>query len=148
MIALVMAASFTFLALAMAAKIVPGKETLVYYQHEIAVMITATFLWRMLRQPVLCYLDVTILGVGLFLAFGRVGCLMVGCCHGRPSPWGVCYARFSSMARGGARRACGHHDRGCFAQAPPKNANAPSATSKTHQRNRRGSTNRLKSLVE
>ncbi|HWK90376.1 MAG TPA: prolipoprotein diacylglyceryl transferase family protein, partial [Longimicrobium sp.] len=30
-------------------------------------------------------------GVGAFLACGRVGCLMVGCCHGRPYAWGVRY---------------------------------------------------------
>jgi hypothetical protein len=44
-----------------------------------------------LGQPVLPYLDLTILGIGLFLVFGRIGCLMVGCCHGRPHRWGVCY---------------------------------------------------------
>src|SRR5205814_352454 len=43
------------------------------------------------HRPVLPYLDVTILGIGAFLACGRVGCLMVGCCHGRPSAWGICY---------------------------------------------------------
>src|SRR6266536_430673 len=42
-------------------------------------------------RPLLPYLDVTVLGVGLFLACGRVGCLMVGCCHGRPASWGVRY---------------------------------------------------------
>src|SRR5207253_2733687 len=26
-----------------------------------------------------------------FLAFGRVGCTMVGCCHGRPGRIGLCY---------------------------------------------------------
>ena len=36
-------------------------------------------------------MDVTILGVGTFLAFGRIGCLMVGCCHGRPCHWGIRY---------------------------------------------------------
>jgi hypothetical protein len=32
------------------------------------------------------------LAVGTFLAFGRIGCLMVGCCHGRPSAWGIRYS--------------------------------------------------------
>jgi hypothetical protein len=46
-----------------------------------------------LRRPVLPYLDVMILGVGSFLVCGRVGCFLVGCCHGRPHSWGVCYRK-------------------------------------------------------
>lgn len=87
----ILAAMGTFLALAMATKIATGRENLVYYYHEIAVLTVAAVLLWLLRQPVLAYLDATILGVGMFLACGRVGCLMVGCCHGRPHAWGVCY---------------------------------------------------------
>ncbi len=87
----ILAAVLTFLGLAMATKIITGEENLVYYHHEIAVLVvTAVLLW-LLRQPLLPYLDATILGVGLFLACGRIGCLMVGCCHGRPHRWGVRY---------------------------------------------------------
>src|SRR5262249_36262493 len=49
--------------------------------------------------PLLPYLDVVILGIGAFLACGRVGCLMVGCCHGRPSNWGVSYRQEHVVAR-------------------------------------------------
>jgi Prolipoprotein diacylglyceryl transferase len=81
----------TFLALAMATKIVTGREMLIYYHHEVAVMaVAAGYLWLLCR-PMLPYLDITLLGVGTFLAFGRVGCLMAGCCHGRPHGWGVRY---------------------------------------------------------
>src|SRR3954469_24976675 len=74
----------TFLALAMAAKIAIGRETLVYYHHEIAILSVEALALTALRLPVLPYLDITALGIGVFLAFGRVGCLMVGCCHGKP----------------------------------------------------------------
>jgi hypothetical protein len=81
----------TFLGLAMAVKVISGEENLIYYHQQLAIIaVVASVLW-MMRQPVLPYLDVTILAVGLFLAFGRWGCLMVGCCHGRPHGWGVCY---------------------------------------------------------
>jgi hypothetical protein len=83
----------TFLALAMAMKIVTGEETLVYYHHEIAILLATGMLVWLLGQPVLPFLDATMLGVGAFLACGRVGCLMVGCCHGRPHPRGVRYRR-------------------------------------------------------
>ena len=91
MLAVIAAAVATFLALAMATKLVAGEENLVYYHHEIAVVIAASALLWLLDEPVLAYLDPTILGVGLFLACGRVGCLMVGCCHGRPARRGVRY---------------------------------------------------------
>jgi hypothetical protein len=46
---------------------------------------------KVLHQPLLPYLDITLLGIGTFLFYGRIGCLMVGCCHGKPHNWGVCY---------------------------------------------------------
>ncbi len=81
----------TFLALAMATKIVTGEEKLIYYHHEVAILLAAGVVLRILGQPVLPYLELTLLAVGMFLAWGRVGCLMVGCCHGRPHSWGVRY---------------------------------------------------------
>jgi prolipoprotein diacylglyceryltransferase len=81
----------TFLALAMGHKIVTGREALVYYHHEIAILSVAAALLATLQLPVLPYLDVTALGLGVFLACGRIGCLMVGCCHGKPGRWGVRY---------------------------------------------------------
>lgn len=91
MAAISLAAVTTLLVLPMLTKILTGVEKLVYYHHEIAVLcVTSVLLWT-LRQPILLYLDATILGVGMFLVCGRIGCLMVGCCHGRPHQWGVCY---------------------------------------------------------
>jgi prolipoprotein diacylglyceryltransferase len=81
----------TFLALAMATKIVTGREALVYYHHEIVILSVAAVVLAALRLPVLAYLDVTALGLGVFLACGRIGCLMVGCCHGKPGRWGIRY---------------------------------------------------------
>src|SRR5262249_53815932 len=91
MAALILAAVLTFFGLVMVTKIITGEERIIYYHHEIAVMVVAAFLLWLLRQPVLPYLDVMILGIGAFLVCGRVGCLMVGCCHGRPHRLGVCY---------------------------------------------------------
>lgn len=88
---IIVSAMATFLTLAMTTEIITGEEQLIYYQQEIAVMLVSALVVKVLRQPVLPYLDLMILGIGTFLAFGRVGCLMVGCCHGRPFRWGIRY---------------------------------------------------------
>ncbi len=90
-VGLALSAVATFLALAMSTKVLTGEEKLVYYHHEIAVILVAALWLWLFGQPVLPYLDATLLGVGMFLTCGRVGCLMAGCCHGRPWRWGVCY---------------------------------------------------------
>lgn len=93
MIGIIGIAMLTFLGLAMVTKIITGEEQLIYYHHEIAIMIMAAIFLGIINQPMLPYLDITILGIGTFLVFGRVGCLMVGCCHGRPYKWGVSYRK-------------------------------------------------------
>jgi hypothetical protein len=86
-------AMLTFLGLAMVTKIITGEERIIYYHHQIAVIVMAAVFLNILSQPVLVYLDMMILGVGVFLVVGRIGCFMVGCCHGRPYKWGVRYRK-------------------------------------------------------
>lgn len=83
----------TFYILMIATKILADGELIIYYHHEIAVVATTGLFLRLTGNPVLSYLDILVLGLGLFLAFGRIGCFMVGCCHGRPCGWGVCYGK-------------------------------------------------------
>lgn len=91
LIGIVLIAPSAALSVAMFTKIITGREKLVAYHQKIAVIFVVAFVLWLLNLPVLPYLDVTILGVGLYLACTRVGCFMVGCCHGRPHHWGVCY---------------------------------------------------------
>ncbi len=95
---LILLSAMTFLGLTMATKILIGEERIVYYHHEIAILMVVIILLRFLQQPILPYLDMTILGVGVFLICGRIGCFMVGCCHGRPHHWGVCYREEHAIA--------------------------------------------------
>jgi hypothetical protein len=91
MTAIVISSILTFLALVMGQKIVTGEEQIIYYHHEIGVMVVAWLLLVIIGEPPLVYLDATLLGIGAFLACGRVGCTMVGCCHGKPHRMGVLY---------------------------------------------------------
>ena len=118
---MVVAAIATFCLLAMTMKVVIGREALIYYHHEIAVLSVTAGLVALTGAPVLDHLDATALGLGTFLAFGRVGCLFSGCCHGRPARAGVRYGAAHPVpryllgrravpgpgARGRARRAAG-----------------------------------------
>ena len=81
----------TFFVLAMATKLVTGSETLIYYHHEIAILLVAAGVLTLSGRAPLPYLDLNALWLGIFLSCGRAGCLMVGCCHGRPHRWGVRY---------------------------------------------------------
>ena len=83
--------AFTFFALVYLGKWITGTEVIVYYHHEISIMLLCSFVLWILGLPLLPYLDIIILGIATFLAFGRIGCFSVGCCHGRPSKYGVKY---------------------------------------------------------
>lgn len=61
-----------------------------YCQTVLTVAIYAMLL-PLFSRNVLTFLDIEILGIGLLLATARLGCLSVGCCHGRPSRWGMLY---------------------------------------------------------
>ena len=60
----------TFVLLVYATKIVTGIEVLIYYHHEVAILGMSTMVLMALGFPVLPYLDVTCLGLGVFLACG------------------------------------------------------------------------------
>ena len=85
--------ALTFLGLAMAEKVAAGRETLVYYHHEIAILLVIALVSWAAGRPVLAHLDASALGLGAFLAFGRVGCFCAGCCHGRPARAGCVYGQ-------------------------------------------------------
>ncbi len=81
----------TFFVLNKIIQVITGDERMVNYHHQILVAIVTTITLKLLNQPVLPFLEITMLSVGLFIAFGRIGCLMVGCCHGYPCRIGICY---------------------------------------------------------
>jgi hypothetical protein len=72
-------------------RLVTGRECFVLLEHVwFAEGCVAATLWA-LDLPILAYLDPVAVGLCFFLAAGRIGCLLVGCCHGRPSSVGIRY---------------------------------------------------------
>lgn len=72
-------------------KLVFGVERIVFYEKAVlAVGASALAAW-LAALPVAEVVDLVTLGVGTFLAFGRIGCFRVACCHGRRARHGVAY---------------------------------------------------------
>ena len=80
-----------FLGIAMVTKVVTGEERLTYYHNELVILGGGALFLHAVHQPVLAYLDLVAVAISAFLVCGRVGCCLVGCCHGRPGHHGVVY---------------------------------------------------------
>ena len=88
---LVLLSCLLFLAGVMVNKMFLGSERIALFEQLISVVLGAAGFLLLFHRPVLPYLDVLTIGLALFLAFGRMGCFMAGCCHGRPHRFGVHY---------------------------------------------------------
>jgi hypothetical protein len=89
--AVVIAVPVSFLLAVRLSRAIFGYERIVFFEKALVALGTTALALLALGQDVLAGLDLATLGIGTFLALGRVGCLMVGCCHGRPSRWGIRY---------------------------------------------------------
>lgn len=90
-VTLIAVAVFMLLATPLAVKVFTGLDGFVFYRDVICIFTAVWLTLRCLHQPVLPYLDVTLAGASIFHAFGRLGCLLSGCCFGRPWKTGVRY---------------------------------------------------------
>ncbi|GAA3613311.1 hypothetical protein GCM10022236_13980 [Microlunatus ginsengisoli] len=62
---------------------VSGSADWVWHEHEAVVLIAAAGV-GLARGDLAPILDVTATGLLVVLGVGRIGCLLAGCCHGRP----------------------------------------------------------------
>ncbi len=81
----------SFFAYALARKRITGVEQLVLLEHVWFALACATGALLAFGEPPLGYLDAVASGLAFFLAAGRTGCILVGCCHGFPSALGIRY---------------------------------------------------------
>jgi hypothetical protein len=89
--ALIASAALTFFGVTLLTRLISGGDELTHYHYLFALLVSSTLLLRLIGAPLLVYLDLAALGFGTTIAIGRLGCLTAGCCHGRPSRWGLCY---------------------------------------------------------
>ncbi|HYO12270.1 MAG TPA: prolipoprotein diacylglyceryl transferase family protein [Thermoanaerobaculia bacterium] len=76
---------------ALVTEVLTGREVYTFYHYQILVIAGGAGLLAWLDRPVLPSLDLVALALGVVQGVGRLGCLMAGCCHGRPHGWGVRY---------------------------------------------------------
>jgi prolipoprotein diacylglyceryltransferase len=81
----------SFLFAVKVAHILSGFERIVLYEKFAAALGGSALALHLFGEPVRAGLELVTLGVGTFLVFGRIGCLRVGCCHGRPHRHGIVY---------------------------------------------------------
>lgn len=80
-----------------------GYERIVFYQCATACVLVSAAVAALAGGRVGAVVDVTTIGIFVFLVFGRIGCFLVACCHGRPARCGVRYGR-AHVVRGLSRR--------------------------------------------
>lgn len=89
----------SFFIWALARKWLSGREQLVLLEHVWFALLCSTAFLLAMKEPVAGYLDAVASGLCFFLALGRIGCTVVGCCHGPPSSLGIVYP-FSHVGDG------------------------------------------------
>lgn len=75
-------------------------EKLVLLEHAWFAMASVAFYMVLIHEPVWLWLDAAAVALCGFLTFGRIGCLLAGCCHGQPSSFGIRYTRAGHPADG------------------------------------------------
>jgi hypothetical protein len=85
------ACGLSFFAWALLRRTVVRREAYSLFEQVWFALVCATGVIVAFGEPPLAYLDPVALGLCAFLSTGRIGCLLVGCCHGQPSIVGIRY---------------------------------------------------------
>ncbi|WP_127500892.1 prolipoprotein diacylglyceryl transferase family protein [Actinoplanes solisilvae] len=84
-------AAVSFFAWALPRRLLTGRESLVLLEHVWFTGACVLAALSLLGEPWLPWLDVLAVALAVFLAAGRVGCAVAGCCHGHPAGVGIRY---------------------------------------------------------
>lgn len=84
-------AVLSFFTWALLRRAITGRERLVLLEHVWIALLSVAVILELQGLPVAATLDPFCAGLAFFLAGGRAGCLLVGCCHGHPSTIGIRY---------------------------------------------------------
>jgi hypothetical protein len=80
-----------FIVVVAIASVLRGREWIVFYQTTFGAVASVILIGFAIDGRIARLVDTTLLGIGTFLVFGRLGCFSVACCHGRLARRGVIY---------------------------------------------------------
>ncbi len=89
-LAMFIAPSCAFLIVVAFSTAIARYERIVFYETSVAAVGVVTIIGHVADLATERVVDITTIGIGIFLSFGRLGCLSVACCHGTPGR-GVTY---------------------------------------------------------
>jgi Prolipoprotein diacylglyceryl transferase len=69
-----------------------GRRSIVFYEKAAVAVAMTALAFACIGGPTVRGAELAMLGVGAFLAIGRIGCFNVGCCHGKRARRGVRYS--------------------------------------------------------
>ncbi len=90
-------AAMSFLVWAWIRRALTGRENLVLFEHVWVALFALAGYWWLVDVPVALGLDVATVALAVFLAGGRVGCLLAGCCYGDTCTVGMRYRNRSGL---------------------------------------------------
>jgi prolipoprotein diacylglyceryltransferase len=78
-------------AASLATSVFLGRERYTFYHYQVLVAAFGAGTLQVLGGPLVAGVEVLLLALGFVLAWGRIGCFLGGCCHGRPCGVGARY---------------------------------------------------------
>lgn len=86
---LFMSSASSFIVIAYLIKVLTGINDHVMLRNFTFCLIINYLVLKWFGAPELVGLDLFAVGYGILIMIGRIGCFRVGCCHGKPSRWGI-----------------------------------------------------------
>jgi hypothetical protein len=90
-IVIALTAVASFFGWALVRRALTHREVLVLFEHVWFAGVAVAGVLVLFDVPLLTWLDVLAVALCVFLAAGRVGCAIAGCCHGHPASLGIRY---------------------------------------------------------
>jgi hypothetical protein len=78
-------------AVALIQRRVAGAEAFAFCYFQVGVLASTTLVFAASGAPVLAQLDLVAIHLAVLQVTSRPGCLLAGCCYGRPARWGIRY---------------------------------------------------------